>query len=164
MNRKFATMAAVLGLSLTLGCATPGWAQTFMENPRFLRSGPVLGLTENEVVEKIGLPLEKGTVGSCTVPFVVDEEAELVLPAYGSVWMYNNEGLEHSAALAICFINGYAVAVHREFSQSKDRVIYSTTEEIIDLELIRKALGDELDDSSMEDRRPPIYDGPEYEI
>ncbi len=163
MYKKLATTLAVLGLSLTLGCSTLGQAQTFAENPRFLRSGPVLGLTEKELIEKIGLPFSKKEAGSCTVPLVLDETPN-ILPVEGKVWIYKITGNEYVAELDVCFIKGHVVGTRREFSQTVDQVFYHQVENVVDLELIRRVVAGELDGSPVEDRRSPVYDGPEYEI
>ncbi len=164
MHKKLATLLAVLGLSLTLGCSTLGHAQTFAENPRFLRSGSVLGLTEKELIEKIGLPIRKEEAGSCTAPLVVDGTLNALALVEGKAWIYKTQENEYIAALDVCFVNGHVVGTHREFSQMTDQVFYHLAEDNIDLELIRRAVAGELDGSPVEERRSPVYDGPEYAI
>ncbi len=159
---KVRTLLATATLSLVLGCALPSIAQDFMENPKFLRlSGPILGLNVQELRKVLGMPakIEKK---ACTVPLQLRKYAEPV-PLVGTAWGYYNETETTRTSLVVCVINNHAVGEHRSVRKREGSRLFIQNQNLIDIDLIRKAFKDELDESSQEERILPRY-LPELEI
>ena len=163
MNKIRALLATATTV-LMLGCATPGFAQTFMENPKFLRHAePVLGLNETELRAALGNPREI-RAGACAVPMQLDENLPPI-PVPGTAWLYEYETATSRFTLVLCVVNKHAVGEQRGLGTIEGSRIYTQDSMTLDTDLIEKAFRGELDKSSHEDRTiPRTYDGPEYEI
>lgn len=161
MNKVRALLATATTI-LMLGCASPGIAQDFMENPKFLRRAePVLGLNVQELRKVLGTPREV-TPGACAVPYEISP-GELV-PVVGNAWLYQNETATTRATMVIWVVNNHAVAENRTVGAIEGTRIFTQDQMLLDTDLIERAFKGELDESSHEDRTIPRYNGPEYEI
>jgi len=163
MNKVRALLATAMTV-LMLGCATPGFAQDFMENPKFLRRAePVLGLNVQELRTELGTPREIRP-GACAVPYQVSDNTPPI-PIPGHAWFYSNETATTRATMVVCVVDNHAVGEQRSLGMIEGSRIYTSDQMILDTDLIEKAFKGELDESSHEERTiPRTYDGPEYEI
>lgn len=163
MNKLRALLATAM-TSLMLGCASPGFAQDFMENPKFLRRmEPVLGLNVQELRTVLGTPREI-QLGECIIPFQPNE-SKPPIPIIGHAWVYSNKTNTTSSMMVFCVVDNHAVAELRTLQMTEGSRIYTSEQLILDTDLLEKAFKGELDESSYEERTiPRIYNGPEYEI
>ncbi len=161
MNKLQALLATAM-TSLMLGCATPGFAQDFMENPKFLRRAePVLGLNVQELRTVLGTPREIEP-GGCAVPFQ-PKESRPPIPIAGHAWVYSNETGTTRSMMVLCVVDNHAVGELRTMGMIKGSRIYTSEYLILDTDLIEKAFKGELDGRSHEERTIP-RDGPQFEI
>ena len=145
------------------GCASPGMAQVSTNDTKFLsRAEPVLGLTADELRDALGSP-DRVAPEDCVVPYIPGPN-EKPVPIVGTTWLYIFEGPTMQAVMAICVVNGYAVAERRNMGGVDGTRLFNSSQELIDRALIEKAFKGELDGVSHEDRTGPQYSGPEYEI
>jgi hypothetical protein len=146
-----ALLATVL---LVVGCAPrASLAGSLAGDTRFTRTGSNLGLTKEEVAKKNGPPAAKEE-GGCLVPLFA-ENGDGAVPVPGDAWMYQAAGEDAQAMLALCFIEGYAVAEKSQWmTKDGERLTVGSTESI-DQGLLKKALKDALQSSTQEERRLP---------
>jgi len=159
---KLRVLLATATTVLMLGCATPGFAQDHMENPKFLRrSEPVLGLNVEELRKVLGKPLMINRAG-CAVPYEVRAGMPpIAVP--GDTWVYETQTDTMRASMAICVVNKHAVAETKTIGIEKGSRITVHEQMILDKDLIEKAYKGELDESSHEERTIP-RSGRQYEI
>jgi len=159
---KLRALLATATMGLMLGCATPGWAQDYMENPKFLRrDAPVLGLNVDELKEALGNPREIRHAG-CAVPYEVRPGMPPV-PVPGNAWIYETQTDVVRASMVLCVVNNHAVAQTQTIGVVEGSRITVNEQMILDTDLIEKAFKGELDEDSHDDRILP-RSGPEYEI
>ncbi len=161
MNKVIALLATAM-MSLVLGCVQPSAAQDFMENPKFLRlKAPILGLNVMELREVLGRPtkIEKK---ACIVPLqLVSYTAPI--PLTGTGWFYYNVTETTRSSLIVCVINNHAVGEQRSAGIMEGSRVFVRDQTLIDVDLIRKAVKDQLDETLQEERILPRY-VPELEV
>jgi hypothetical protein len=157
---KFNTLLATALTMFMLGCASSGSAQTYAENPKFLRNPePVLGLSADEIKAAIGTPAAVKP-DACPIPIYLDAD-EPPITVLGTTWYYTVDIPNFSSTITICLLNDRAIGEYRTVMITKGTRIYFSTETEVDTDLVNKAYRDELDEQSDEESVPlPKYEGP----